>query len=106
MGEALEEGHDAHHVVQSTHGRAERARELLDTYQFDINDPINGVSLKPSGPKPAHHGHGLHSHAAIRKVTERLEIAVSGAGDWATARQKLLEELEKLRNEIAGGQFP
>ncbi len=106
MGDAIKAGEDAHHIVQSTHARAGAARKLLDKYQIDINDAVNGVGLKPSGPKPAHHGHGLHSHDAIRRVTERLEDAVSGVSDSVSGRKALLDELAKLKGEIAGGQFP
>jgi hypothetical protein len=106
MADAIKAGEDAHHIVQSTHPRAEAARKLLDKYQIDINDAVNGVGLRPSGPKPAHHGHGLHSHDAIRRVTERLEDAVNGASDWASGRNAMLDELAKLKGEIAGGQFP
>lgn len=93
-------------VFQSTHLRAAAARKLLDKYQIDINDAVNGVGLKPSGAKPAHHGHGLHSHDAIDRVRDRLDDAIRGASDWAAGRQRLLDELARLRGEIAGGQFP
>jgi A nuclease family of the HNH/ENDO VII superfamily with conserved AHH len=106
LGDALKKGEDAHHIVQSTHPRAEVARKLLDKYQIDINDAANGVGLKPSGPKPAHHGHGLHSHDAIDRVTDRLNRAVDGVSDWASGRQALLDALAKLNFEIAGRQFP
>ena len=106
MGEAIKAGEDAHHIVQSTHQRAADARKLLDKYQIDINDTVNGVGLKPTGPKPAHHGHGLHSNDAIDRVTKRLTEAANGVADWASKRQALLDELAKLRIEIAGGLFP
>jgi hypothetical protein len=106
MGDAAKAGEDAHHVVLSTHKRAEEARKLLDKYQIDINDAVNGVSLKPSGSKPAHHGHGLHSHDAIDRVNQRLKDAVKDAPDWLSGRQSLLDELARLRAEIARGSFP
>ncbi|XZE21304.1 AHH domain-containing protein [Pirellulaceae bacterium SH449] len=106
MGDAVKAGEGAHHIVQSTHARAAASRKLLDKYQIDINDAVNGVGLKPSGPKPAHHGHGLHSHSGIDQVNRRLEDAVRGAPDWATGRQRILDELSKLKAEIAGGTFP
>ncbi|MFN7841227.1 MAG: RHS repeat-associated core domain-containing protein, partial [Pirellula sp.] len=106
MGDTVKSGEDAHHIVQSTHPRAAASRKLFDKYQIDINDAVNGVGLKPYGTKPAHHGHGLHSHAGIDEVNRRLEDAVRGSPDWATGRQRVLDELAKLKGEIAGGTFP
>ncbi|MFN5529210.1 MAG: AHH domain-containing protein, partial [Planctomycetaceae bacterium] len=106
MADAIKAGEDAHHIVQSTHPRAEAARKLLDKYQIDINDAVNGVGLRPTGPKPAHHGHGLHSHDAIDRVTDRLNRAVDGVSDWTSGRQALLDALSRLKSEIAGGKFP
>jgi hypothetical protein len=106
MGDELKPGQDAHHIVQSTHRRSDAARKLFDKYQIDINDAVNGVGLKPTDKKPAHHGHGLNSYDAIRRVTERLETAVAGIDDWATARAALLDELKAIKKEIANGKFP
>jgi hypothetical protein len=106
MGSAVKEGQDAHHIVASTHDRAEDARAILDKYQVDINDAVNGVGLKPTGSKPAHHGHGLHSHAGIDAVTDRLRNAVRDVDDWATGRAKVLEELDNIRSDILSGTFP
>ncbi len=106
LGDAINAGEDAHHIVLSTHPRAAPARKLLDKYQIDINDEVNGVGLKPTGPKPAHHGNGLHSYDSIDAVNDRLFLAVDGVSDWGTGRRKLLEQLSKLKDEIKGGQFP
>ena len=106
MGDAVEDGQDAHHIVLSTDDRTKASRRLLDRYQIDINDAANGIGLKPTGAKPAHHGHGLHSNDAIDRVFGRLDEAVDGASGWAAKRQALLDELARLKGEIAGGQFP
>lgn len=106
LGNSIKPGEHAHHIVQSTMKQAEPSRKLLDKYQIDINDAVNGVPLKGSGEKPAHHGHGLHSHAAIIRVQKRLEAAVVDAKDWATGRAELLNELDKLKKEILRGEFP
>ena len=106
LGHAISAGEDAHHIVPSTHARAAASRKLLDKYQIDINDAVNGIGLKPSGPKPAHHGNGLHSYDAIDTVTKRLNDAVEGASDWASGRKALLDEVASIKGEIAGGQFP
>lgn len=106
LGSAVNAGEDAHHIVASTHGRATDARKLLDKYQIDINDAANGVSLKPTGAKPAHHGTGLHSYAGIDAVTDRLRSAVKGVDDWATGRQRVLDALADIRQQILNGTFP
>jgi hypothetical protein len=69
MAGQLKDGEDAHHIVQSTHPRASASRDLLDKYQIDVNSAENGVGLLPTGDKPAHHGHQLHSHDAIDAVS-------------------------------------
>jgi hypothetical protein len=97
---------EAHHIVQSTHRRAEEARKLLDKYQIDINSAENGIGLKPVGDRPAHHGQGLHSFDGIDEVARRLERAVSGVGDFATARRKIIAQLQKIKAEIRNGTFP
>jgi A nuclease family of the HNH/ENDO VII superfamily with conserved AHH len=104
LGDAIEKGQDAHHIVQSGDKRAAAARQLLDKYEIDINDAVNGIGLKPTGTKPAHHGHGLHSDDAINAVTDRLNRAVDGVSDWAKGRQLLLEALAKLgSSDYLGG---
>jgi len=92
--------------VQSTHARAAAARKILDKYQIDINDAVNGVGLKKSGSRPAHHGQGLHSYDGIDKVTRRLEDSVKGVKDWAKARERVLNTLADIREEILKGRFP
>lgn len=106
MGSAVKSGEDAHHIVASTHRRAADARKILDKYQIDINDAANGVGLKPTGARPAHHGTGLHSHRGIDAVDRRLRAAVQGVDDWATGRAKVLEELGNIRTDILNGTFP
>ena len=96
----------AHHMVQSTHRRADPSRLILDSFQVDINDAVNGVPMTGSGPRPAHLGNGLHSYLAMDQVHRRLENAVSNAEDWADGRVKLLRELAKLKKEISKGTFP
>ena len=106
LGEQIEDGEDAHHIVQSTHRRAEEARKLLDKYQIDINSAENGIGLKPTGDRPAHHGQGLHSFDGIDEVTRRLQLAVGGVNDFALARRKIIEALRRIKQEIRLGNFP
>ncbi len=99
-------GINAHHIVESTGSRAQPARDILDHFQIDINSAANGVPLRPTGPRPAHHGQGLHSHAGIDAVTDRLRNAIQGITDWATGRQAVIDELAAIRAEILAGTFP
>jgi hypothetical protein len=92
--------------VQSTHPRAAESRGVLDKYQIDINAAENGVGLKPSGDRPAHHGQGLHSFNGIDAVTARLKNATQGITDWAKGRETVLNELSKIKKEILAGTFP
>jgi len=91
-----------HHIVPSTHPNAQRARNLLDKYEIDINDAANGVGLT----KAQHQGSGLHKHDNIDAVTRRLEEAVEGIDDWATGRQAIIDELAAIRLGILNGTFP
>jgi len=102
MGQAIQSGEVAHHIVPSTHRRAKRARALLDHYQIDINDAVNGVGLNPTD----HRGRGLHSYEGIKRVTDRLEGAIKGAEDWGTGRRNLLRAIQALLREILKGHFP
>ncbi len=106
MGSAVKPGEDAHHIVASTHERAAEARAILDKYHIDINDAANGVGLKSTGDRPAHHGNGLHSHDGIDKVGDRIKAAINGIDDWATARQAVLDELSRIRSAILNTTFP
>jgi hypothetical protein len=108
LGLAPGDPRHAHHIVPGKAGTtpaANRARELLTEYQIDINDAANGVGLLPHG-KPSHYEIGLHTEKAIERVGKRLERAIAGIRDWATGRQKLLDELAKIRQEILDGRFP
>lgn len=106
LGASIRPHEQAHHIVLSTHTKAGPARELLDKYQIDINDAVNGVPLPASGPKPAHHGHRLHAIASIERVNTRLDEAIRHTDDWATGRSNLLKELATLKIEIINGDFP
>lgn len=108
-------GLDAHHIVAGELAEAQQARNILNKYQIDINAADNGVALvggkgAPRDFLPRHHRGGgsesLHSTKGARMVNERLQDAVRGIQDWATARKAVLEELTKIRREITFGVFP
>ena len=116
---AMEDGLDAHHIVQSTNNKTpefQQARDLLLEHQIDVNSSANGVALrttKPYTPLPAdpklrmHKGGELHTNEGGRRTYKRLKDAADRAGsDWAARRQALLNELDKLRGEIIDGVFP
>ncbi|GIW96755.1 MAG: hypothetical protein KatS3mg111_0088 [Pirellulaceae bacterium] len=102
LGIADGSGLYAHHIVPGGHHRAELARSLLTRYQIDINDAVNGVPLTFA----EHYQSGLHSYDAIDAVTRRLERAIEGIDDWATAREALIEELQRIGDDILNDRFP
>lgn len=66
--------------------------------------PIRAIRCDPD---PAtRHGSGLHTHKGIQAAADRLEEAIKGIDDWATAREKLIEELNTIGDEIQHGTFP
>ncbi|WP_071593302.1 AHH domain-containing protein [Kamptonema formosum] len=87
-------GDEAHHIVASTHRRAQEARDILDRYGIDINDANNGIPL----PNHLHHGRGLHSYRGIDEVRIRLRAA--------TSRDEAIEILTQISDEIRSGTFP
>lgn len=105
-------GLDAHHIVPGGHGRATPSQRLLDRYHIDINDAANGVPLvggrgAPKNILPRHHrGSGLHTHRGIDELNDRLDQAVDGVTDWGRGRQRILEELAAIKQEITNGTFP
>jgi hypothetical protein len=88
---------EVHHIVPSTHREGEQAREILDRYGIDINAADNGVIL----PKSRHHGRGLHSDGTIREITRLLQQA-----EQSGQRERIIERLRSLAEEIKAGQFP
>jgi RHS repeat-associated protein len=94
-------GTHAHHIVPSTHARADRARKLLDKYQIDINSADNGVPLS----KSEHYGQLLHSDRSIERVTDQLRAAAEGK-PWAQARQDVIDKLGEIALIIKNGGTP
>jgi RHS repeat-associated protein len=110
------DGLDAHHIVHSTNPRAAQSRAILDEYQIDINEAVNGVALiggkgAPQNVLPRHHkGSDLHSYKGADAVNDRIvridTFIKDNQKDWATGRAAVLEELRLLRSEIVNGIFP
>jgi hypothetical protein len=91
------QGEDVHHVVPSTHRKAEPAREILDRFGIDINAAENGVFLKAT----EHHGKGLHSDVGIDAVARRLRQA-----EETGSREEILDALRRMGVQIKAGTFP
>ncbi|HEX2572362.1 MAG TPA: AHH domain-containing protein [Polyangia bacterium] len=97
LGRKLTSSETVHHIVPSTHHEAEAAREILDRFGIDINGTDNGVVLT----QRQHLGRGLHTDQAIQEVYARLaRIERRGTG------ARIIEELQKIANEIQDGAFP
>jgi hypothetical protein len=71
---------------------------LFNDNGIDINSADNGVVLTQS----QHLGHGLHTDKAIQEVYNRLSRIERRSG----TRAKIIEELQKIANEIQDGAFP
>ena len=91
-GVRFREGQEAHHIVASTHPRAQDARDILTKFGIDINGAENGAALAWS----RHHGRGLHSHAGIDTVTAALRAAKSRS-DAIAILSDLAEQMRRLR---------
>ena len=87
---------DAHHIVPSGHPKASQAREILKKHGIDVNSADNGVKLSQT----QHLSTGLHKHASIWKVTEKL-LKADEKGPKAV--EKVLQNIAK---NILRGKFP
>jgi len=95
-------GEQPHHLVQGADRRAAESRALLDKYHIDLNGAENGLKLT----RQIHQTRGLQQTKAIRAVTARLLRAASRAKSWEAARDRVMEEMGKIRHEIKRGTFP
>ena len=91
-GKALGTNEQAHHIVAQEAKDAARARDILDRYQIDVHDPVNGLALD----KNTHAN--LHTGDYYRYVTEQLEKAKS--------KEEAIDTLEMLRRDIESGERP
>ena len=67
-----------------------------------INSEENGVALTYQ----QHRKTKLHEHDNIKIINDRIVDADKGITNWAEGRKDVLEELQKIKNEILNGQFP
>lgn len=104
---------DAHHIVSSTHPRAELSRRLLFAWKIGINDVDNGVYLPhdkdseiPSTPEATIH-EGLHTKIYHLQVHSRLRAAADvdsrktamGRGALRTIKDMLIQGVFPYRKE-------
>lgn len=93
-------GYAAHHIVAGGDGRADPARQILKHWEIDINDPSNGIFLPAQREivsESAYHP-GLHTNKYYDEINIRL-TRVSGS------KKGVLEELDKIREELLAGTF-
>jgi hypothetical protein len=91
-GVKFRSGQAAHHIVPSTHSRADQARRILLRLGIDINSAANGVPLGRSLHK------GLHTDFYIDTVTSLL----SGAKN----KNQALEILKDIAEACKARRFP
>lgn len=92
MGRAVKKGEDAHHIVPSTHPKADIARKVLKKFNINVNDPKNGVGLT----KDLHAG--LHSTKYLNAINRELLKAVD--------RADALRILRRIARQIKNKSFP
>jgi hypothetical protein len=90
---------ETHHIVASGSKRAKGAREILETWGIDIDDPANGVFLPANLASPNPKGSIVHKTLGnnikyYKKVEEYLDLATS----QADAIQRLRRIGETLEN--------
>lgn len=88
----------AHHIVAGGAAAAQRAREILEKYNIDINDANNGVFLPTvKGVSEATYHRAMHTAEYYRKVIELLEEA--------TSREDCIEILRDIAEQLLNGTF-
>jgi hypothetical protein len=101
------DGASPHHIVPGGSSTGAPAKAVLDKHNIDINQADNGVYLAAPGrqaPDPTI-GHGAtFSHAAYGDAVSRRIVAADAAGlDPADARNKVLDEMAKIREDLLNG---
>jgi len=82
---------EAHHIVESIDERSHKTRLILDRFEIDINDPVNGVYLTPSIHRRIH----TDSYRAI--IYERLSEAETP--------QEAIATLAQFKQDILSGKI-
>jgi RHS repeat-associated protein len=90
----------AHHIVAGKGERAQRARDILEDFDIDINSPNNGVFLANRASSPAIGAihSGGHTHAYFDEINERL-INAAASGD----KVQVLNELGQIKLDLLSG---
>ena len=102
----------AHHIVAVDSPKAAASRQILDTYNIDLNSPANGVFLpmKESKYVSSESMHsGGHSNSYYKEVFDRLqEIQIAGKRKRYTdiqIQQLLCTELQEIRSDLLTGKL-
>ena len=90
--------HAAHHIVAGGAAAAQRAREILEKYNIDINDPNNGIFLPTvRGVSEATYHRAMHTAEYYNKVIRLLEEASS--------QEECIAILRYIAKKLADGTF-
>ncbi len=88
----------AHHIVAGGSPKASVARDILEQYDIDINNAVNGVFLPTvKDVSSAAYHPSLHTNAYYNKVNGLLENAES--------REKVTEILQDICEQLLDGTF-
>lgn len=96
----------AHHIVAGDDKRADEARQILDTYNIDVNSAMNGVYLPHAsdncdGSGSAYH-RSVHTDQYYERVNELLREAVAGL-DEVQAVRAINATLNMIRTNLMQG---
>ncbi len=89
----------AHHIVGGNTPKAQRARDVLEDFDIDINSPNNGVFLANRVESPAIGAlhSGGHTNAYFDKVNQRIVDAAAGG------KIEVLNELGRIKIDLLSG---
>lgn len=105
-------GAEAHHVIAGNAPAAQKARKILESCNYNINDPINGIFLPQGAGKQSatttryigvchETSHSNEYHEAVYRRLQHLEQIT----DIAERRKALGKELDAIRGDLRAGRL-
>ncbi len=88
----------AHHIIPAKDKEAQAARDILEKYDIDINDSINGVYLPTKSNVDLNQGiqhNGRHPKSYSTQVNELIKDADKNGG-----KQEVLSQLNDIKNKL------
>ena len=92
-------GKEAHHIIEGTDALATKSRKILESFNIDINHPINGIFL-PQDKNSIYKG-TLHKTSHTSEYSEYVYNSIKGA----KTKDDLIKALEKIKYELYNGKL-